>query len=56
MAKGMSFKVLMQLQTKEFQKGIKNIQRQLNGFKNFMKSAFALGSVTMFGSPQRPWY
>lgn len=49
MAKGMSFKVLMQLQTKEFQKGIKNIQRQLNGFKNFMKSAFALGSVTMFG-------
>ena len=49
MAKGMSFKVLMQLQTKEFQKGIKSIQRQLNGFKNFMKSAFALGSVTMFG-------
>ena len=49
MAKGMSFKVLMQLQTREFQKGIKNIQRQLQGFKNFMKSAFALGSITMFG-------
>ena len=49
MAKGMSFKVLMQLQTKEFQKGIRNIQKQLNGFKNFMKSAFALGSITMFG-------
>ena len=45
----MSFKVLMQLQTKEFQRGLKGIQRQLNGFKNFMKSAFALGSVTMFG-------
>lgn len=42
-------KVLLQLQTKEFQKGINSIKRQLNGFKNFMKSAFALGSVTMFG-------
>ena len=49
MAKGMSFKVLMQLQTKEFRNGIKAIERQLNGFKNFMKSAFALGSITMFG-------
>ena len=49
MAKGMSFKVLMQLQTREFQKGIKNIQRQLQSFSRFMKSAFALGSVTMFG-------
>ena len=49
MAKGMSMKVLLQLQTKEFQKGLKSIQRQLNGFKNFVKSAFALGSVTMFG-------
>lgn len=49
MAKGMSLKVLMQLQTREFQKGLRNIQRQLNGFKGFMKSAFALGSVTMFG-------
>lgn len=49
MAKGMSMKVLLQLQTKEFRKGIDNIKRQLNGFKNFMKSAFALGSITMFG-------
>ena len=48
MAKGMSFKVLMQLQTKEFQKGLKSIERQLRGFGNFVKSAFALGSVTMF--------
>lgn len=45
----MSMKVLLQLQTKEFQKGLKGIERQLQGFKNFMKSAFALGSVTMFG-------
>lgn len=49
MAKGMSMKVLLQLQTKEFQKGINSIKKQLNGFKSFMKSAFALGSVTMFG-------
>lgn len=49
MAKGMSMKVLLQLQTKEFQKGINSIKKQLGGFKNFMKSAFALGSVTMFG-------
>ena len=45
----MSFKVLMQLQTKEFKQGLKAIEKQLNGFKNFMKSAFALGSITAFG-------
>jgi len=49
MAKGMSMKVLLQLQSKEFRKGIDNIKRQLKGFQNFMKSAFALGSITMFG-------
>ena len=49
MAKGMSFKVLLELQTKEFQKGIRSIQRQLDGFAKYIKSAFALGSVTMFG-------
>lgn len=49
MAKGMSMKVLLQLQTREFQKGINSIKRQLQGFKSFMKTAFALGSVTMFG-------
>ena len=49
MAKGMSFKVLLELQTKEFQKGIKSIQKQLSGFGKFIKSAFALGSITMFG-------
>lgn len=45
----MSMKVLLQLQSKEFRKGIDNIKRQLKGFQNFMKSAFALGSITMFG-------
>ena len=45
----MSMKVLLELQTKEFQKGIKSIQRQLDGFAKYIKSAFALGSVTMFG-------
>lgn len=49
MAKGMSFKVLLQLQAKEFQKGINNIKRQLEGFGRFVKNAFALGSITMFG-------
>ena len=49
MARGLNLKVLMQLQTKEFQKGINNIRRQLEGFKGFIKSAFALGSITMFG-------
>ena len=49
MAKGMSFKVLLELQTKEFQKGIRSIQRQLDGFAKYIKSAFALGSITMFG-------
>lgn len=49
MARGLNLKVLMQLQTKEFQKGINTIRRQLEGFKGFIKSAFALGSITMFG-------
>lgn len=49
MAKGMSFKVLLELQSKEFQKGINSIKKQLQGFGRFIKSAFALGSITMFG-------
>lgn len=49
MAKGMSMKVLLELQTKEFQKGINSIKKQLDGFTRFVKSAFALGSITMFG-------
>ena len=49
MAKGMSMKVLLELQAKVFQKGIKSIQRQLDGFAKYIKSAFALGSITMFG-------
>ena len=49
MAKGMSFKVLLELQAKEFQKGINSIKKQLEGFGRFVKNAFALGSVTMFG-------
>jgi TP901 family phage tail tape measure protein len=49
MAKGMSMKVLLELQSKEFQKGLKSIKRQLDGFARYIKSAFALGSITMFG-------
>ena len=49
MARGLNLKVLMQLLTMEFQKGINTISRQLEGFKGFIKSAFALGSITMFG-------
>ena len=49
MAKGMSFKVLLQLQAKEFQKGINSIKKQLEGFGKLLKNAFALGSITMFG-------
>ena len=45
----MSMKVLLELQTKEFQKGLNSIKRQLEGFTRFVKNAFALGSVTMFG-------
>ena len=45
----MSMKVLLELQTKEFQKGINSIKKQITGFTKFVKNAFALGSITMFG-------
>jgi hypothetical protein len=44
--KGMSFKALLKLESKQFEAGINKVKKQLNGFKNFMASAFALGGIT----------
>ena len=47
--KGMTFKMLVQLETKQFQRGIGKIKQQLSTFGNFLKGAFTIGSITMFG-------
>lgn len=46
---GLTLKALIALETKQFQQGLNKIKRQLNGFGNFLKSAFAVGSITAFG-------
>ena len=46
---GLTLKALLQLETKQFQQGLNKIKKQLNGFGNFLKSAFAVGSITAFG-------
>ena len=45
----MTFKMLVQLETKQFQRGIGKIKQQLSTFGNFLKGAFTIGSITMFG-------
>lgn len=47
--KGMTFKMLVQLETKQFQRGIGKIKQQLSIFGKFLKGAFTIGSITMFG-------
>lgn len=47
--KNQSMNISLKLLTAQFSKGLKNVQRQLNTFGNFIKSAFALGTVTAFG-------
>lgn len=46
---GLNLKALISLETKQFQQGLNKIKKQLNGFGNFLKSAFAVGSITAFG-------
>ena len=46
---GLTLKALLQLETKQFQQGLNKIKKQLNGFGNFLKGAFAVGSITAFG-------
>lgn len=45
----MTFKMLVQLETKQFQRGIGKIKQQLSTFGKFLKGAFTIGSITMFG-------
>ena len=49
MAKSSTFNVSLKLLTQQFNKGIKDIQKQIRGVGNFIKSAFAVGSITAFG-------
>lgn len=47
--RGLSFKALLQLESKQFRQGLNNVKKQLQGFAGFVKSAFAIGSITAFG-------
>ena len=47
--KGMTFKMVARLVTKDFEKAIGKMKRQLSIFGNFLKGAFTIGSITMFG-------
>lgn len=47
--KGMTFKMVARLVTKDFEKSIGKMKKQLSIFGNFLKGAFAIGSITMFG-------
>lgn len=50
MAKGNStFNISLKLLDQNFRKGLSNIQKQIRGLGNFVKGAFALGSITAFG-------
>lgn len=49
MAKNSTFNISLKLLTEQFNKGLKNVQRQLKGFGNFVKGAFAIGSIVAFG-------
>ena len=44
-----TFQISVELLSKNFTKGISNIERQLKGLTSFAKGAFALGSVVAFG-------
>ncbi len=44
-----SMNISLRLMAGQFSKGLKNIRRQINTFGRYVKSAFALGSVTAFG-------
>lgn len=44
-----TLKFLVALQTAEFKKGINSVKKQLKGLGTFIKSAFSVGSLALFG-------
>ena len=44
-----TFSISLKLLADQFVKGVKSIERQIKGLGNFVKGAFALGTVTAFG-------
>ena len=49
MAKNSTFNISLKLLTQQFNKGLKNVERQLKAFSGFVKGAFAIGSIVAFG-------
>lgn len=49
MSKKQSFQISLKLIQTQFNKGIQNAKKQLRSFGSFVKSAFALGTITAFG-------
>lgn len=56
MARGdMTLRAVLKLAAKDFTRGISGIQKQLQGLGNYMKTAFAVGSVVSFGREMVKW-
>lgn len=47
--KSSTFQISLKLLTQQFTKGLNNVQKQLKSFGNFVKGAFAIGSIVSFG-------
>ena len=56
MAKGdMTLRAVMKLAANDFTRGLGAVQKQIQGVAQFMKTAFAVGSVTTFGREMIKW-
>ena len=56
MARGdMTLRAVLKLAANDFTRGISGIQKQLQGLGNYMKTAFAVGSVVSFGREMVKW-
>lgn len=53
--KDMTLRMVMKLAANDFTRGISGIQKQLQGLGNYLKTAFAVGSVATFGREMIKW-
>lgn len=53
--KDMTLRMVMKLAANDFTRGISGIQKQLQGLGNYLKTAFAVGSVVSFGREMVKW-
>lgn len=53
--KDMTLRMVMKLAANDFTRGLSGIQKQLQGLGNYLKTAFAVGSVVTFGREVIKW-